>query len=234
MIKNFVKIAFRDLLKHKGLTLINISGLSIGLACFTLCLLYGLNEFNYDRFHTDSDRIFRVYRWSEAFKDITSEGDPYLPIPLGPALSADLPDIEAFVRIRGPWGDNFVDANGQISDQGVSFADPQFFEVFNFPLLYGDPKTALANLNNLVLTEKIALELFGESNPVGRTLKIRLAENFEPFVVTGVAKNIPSNSTIHFDIIGNFDRLRSLPRMERRWTNWNHSAYETYVKLRPG
>ncbi len=234
MLQNFFKIAFRDLLKQKGLTFINVLSLSIGLACFALFLLYALNEFTHDRFHAESERLYRVYRWTEQMSGEGTEGDPYLPIPLGPALKTDLPDVEQSVRLRGPWGENFVRINGTVTRLGVSFADPQFFDVFSFPLKYGSRATALQELNGLVLTEKTALQLFGESNPIGRTLEVKVADKFEPFTVAAVTENLPSNSTVQFDALGNFERLRSLPRMEKRWTSWNHSAYQTFVKLRSG
>jgi putative ABC transport system permease protein len=234
MLQNFLKIALRGLLKQKGLTFINILGLSIGLACFSLFLLYAINEFTHDRFHAESDRLFRVYRWTEDLSGRGTEGDPYLPIPLGPALKADLPDVEAFVRMRDAWGLDFVRANGVVSRQGVSFADPQFFDVFSFPFKYGSRATALEALNNVVLTEATALRLFGESNPLGRTLEIKNGEQFMPFTVSAVVEDLPSNSSVRFEVLGNFDRLRALPRMEKRWTSWNHSAYYTFVKLRLG
>jgi putative ABC transport system permease protein len=234
MLANYLKITLRDLLKQKGLTCINILGLSIGLACFSLFLLFAINEFTHDRFHADSDRLFRVYRWTEDLNGRGTEGDPYLPIPLGPALKADLPDVEEFVRMRDAWGRDFVRVNGVVSRQGISFADPQFFDVLSFPLKYGDRATALKELNSLVLTEETALRLFGESNPVGRTLEIKNGEQFVPFTVSAVAENLPSNSSVRFEILGNFDYLRALPRMEKRWTSWNHSAYYTFVKLRAG
>lgn len=234
MFANYLTVALRNLWKNKGIATINVLGLSIGLACFALFLLYALNEFTHDRFHADSDRLFRVYRWTEAMRGDGTEGDPYLPIPLGPALKADLPDVEQSVRMRGPWGENFVRINGTVSRLEVSFADPQFFDVFSFPLKYGSRATALQELNGLVLTEKTALQLFGEANPVGRVLEVKMGEQFEPFTVSAVAENLPSNSTIQFAALGNFDRLRSQPRMEKRWTSWNHSAYFTFVKLRPG
>jgi putative ABC transport system permease protein len=234
MIQNYLKLALRAILKQKSLSAINILGLSIGLACFVLFLLYALHEFNYDRFHADSDRLFRVYRWTEAMRGEGTEGDPYLPIPLGPALKTDLPDVENFTRMRSAWGRDFVRVNGTVSRQAICFADPQFFDVFTFSLKYGSPATALKALNSIVLTEKTALRLFGEANPVGRTLEVRQGEQFVPFVVSAVAEDLPSNSTVTFEVLGNFEALRSLPRMERRWTSWNHSAYFTFVKLRPG
>jgi putative ABC transport system permease protein len=234
MLKNFIKITLRDLWKQKGLTAINILGLSIGLGAFAMFLLYAVNEFNYDRFHADSERIFRVYRWSEAMRGDEAEGDPYLPIPLAPALAADFPDVEKAVRMRDAWGRDFVRANGVVSRQEISFADPDFFDVLTFPLKYGDPTTALTVLNSLVLTEETALRLFGESNPIGRILEVKNGETFVPFTISAVAEDLPSNSTVKFEVLGNFNVLRSLPRMEKRWTSWSHSAYFTFVKLRPG
>lgn len=233
MIQNFIKIAFRDLWKQKGLTAINILGLSIGLACFALFLLYTVNELNYDRFHADSERIYRVYRWSEAMRGENTEGDPYLPIPLAPALKSDFPDVEKAVRLRA-WGEDFIRANGMVTQMDVYFADPDFFDVLTFPIKYGNAATALTALNSLVLTEKTALKLFGESNPIGRVLEIKNGDQFVPFTVSAVAADLPSNSTITFQILGNFECLKNNPRMTKRWTNWNHSAYFTFVKLRPG
>ncbi|HLP95700.1 MAG TPA: ABC transporter permease [Saprospiraceae bacterium] len=233
MIQNFIKIAFRDLWKQKGLTAINILGLSIGLTCFALFLLYTVNELNYDRFHADSDRIYRVYRWTEVMRGETTEGDPYLPIPLAPALKADFPDVEKAVRLRA-WGEDFVRTNGMVTQMDIYFADPDFFEVLTFPIKYGNAATALTELNSLVLTEKTALKLFGESNPIGRVLEIKNGDQFIPFTVSAVAADLPSNSTITFQILGNFECLKNNPRMAKRWTNWNHSAYFTFVKLRPG
>ncbi|MBK7940136.1 MAG: ABC transporter permease [Lewinellaceae bacterium] len=234
MLKNFIKIAFRDLQKQKGLTAINILGLSIGLACFSLFLLYSVHEFNYDRFHADADRVFRVFRWTEAMRGEGSEGDPYLPIPLAPALEADFPDVEKAVRMRSGWGADFVRANGVVSKLEISFADPDFFDVLTFPLKYGSRATALKELNNIVLTEKTSLQIFGEANSIGRVLEIKNGEQFVPFTVSAVAEDLPSNSTVTFSALGNFEALRNLPRMEKRWTSWSHSAYFTFVKLREG
>lgn len=234
MLKSYLKIALRDLWKQKGLSFINVMSLSIGLACFMLLLLYAVNEFNYDRFHANNERIFRMYRWTEAMNDEGTEGDPYLPIPLGPALKADLPDVESFVRFREPWGENFVRVNGTVSRLGVCFADQQFFDVLTFPMEYGNKAQALSGLNDIVLTEATALKLFGESNPIGRVLEIKLEQEFEPFTVSAVAKNLPPNTSLQFEAMGNFEKLLSMPNMAERKNNWFHSAYYTFVKLREG
>ena len=234
MLQNYLKIAVRNLLRQKGLTLINVLGLSIGLACFSLFMLYAVNEFSFDRFHGKADRLYRMYRLSHPAKDLAAEGDTYLPMPLGPAMKADFPEVETFVRIREDWGENLVRVGNKVSRVEMCFADPQFFSVFDFPLLFGDSSSALSEQNSLVLTEKMALQLFGESNPVGRMLEIKDGEGFVPFTVTGVARNIPVNSTIAFDLLGNFQYWENRPANAPRRNSWNHSAYQTYVQLRPG
>jgi putative ABC transport system permease protein len=234
MIKHYLKVAFRNLSKQKGLTFINILGLSTGLACFTLFLLYAVNEFNYDRFHQKADNIYRVYRWSAPMSGFSGGGDVHLPMPVGPALKEDIPDVENFVRLRDPWGVNFVKINNEVSGHEISFADPQFFTVFSFKLKSGDPATALKGLKNVVLSSEKAKQLFGKENPVGRVIEIKLDEGYEPFVITGVAEKIPSNSSISFDILANFEYIGTTPNGKRSVGNWNRSAYYTYVQLEPG
>src|SRR5882672_3105159 len=137
MIKHYIKIAIRNLGRQKILSLINILGLSIGLACFSLFLLYAVNEFSSDRFHKNSANIYRIYRWTEAMNGSEAEGDVYLPSPLGPAIKQDLPDVEDYVRFREGWGESFVRVDGEVRRAPVTYADPSIFSVFTFPLKYG-------------------------------------------------------------------------------------------------
>src|SRR5215203_6434915 len=108
MIKHYFKIALRNLLRQKGLTFINILGLSVGLACFSLFLLYAVNGFSFDRFHENAKNIYRVYRWTEAMQGDPASGDIYLPMPLAPAMKQDLPDVQNFVRLQEAWGESYV------------------------------------------------------------------------------------------------------------------------------
>ncbi len=236
MFQNYLKIALRNLFKQKGLTAINVLGLSIGLATFSLFLLYAVNEFSYDRFHEKADSIYRVIKWREKGFAGREEagGDPYMPMPLGPALKADLPDVAQFVRLREASGENFVRANGEVSRAGVHFADPAFFEVFSFKIKYGSLASALKERYNVVLTEKMAQRLFGESNPTGKTLEIKLEDKFESYTVSAVVENLPPNSSIQFDIVGNFERLYATEYGEQSLTNWQRNTLQTYVLLRPG
>ncbi len=231
MIKHYFKIAFRNFAKQKALTGINIIGLSIGLACFTLFLIYAVNEFTFDRFHKNADNIFRVYRWTEAMSGEKASADISLPMPLGPALKQDIPDVKEYVRFKQSWGDNFVRANGRISSVGICFADPQFFKMFSFEIVSGN-KNPLNDERSIVLNEKTSKQLFGSADPLGKTLEIKMGEKFEPFTVSAVVVP-PPNSTIQFDILGSFTFYESSE--DGKWAagSWQRSAFQTYVQLQP-
>src|SRR5689334_20721512 len=150
MIKHYFKIALRNLGRQKILSFINISGLSIGLACFSLFLLYAVNEFSFDRFHKNADNIYRVYRWSEAMEGREASGDVYMPSPLGPAMKADLPDVKDYVRLYDGWRESFIKIDGNVKGGRLSYTDPSIFAVFSFPLIYGESQSALKDLQNVV------------------------------------------------------------------------------------
>ncbi|MBC7947105.1 MAG: ABC transporter permease [Chitinophagaceae bacterium] len=234
MIRHYLKIAIRNLSRQKVLSLINILGLSIGLACFALFLLYAVNEFSFDRFNKNADDIYRVYRWSEGLKGEESSGDVYMPSPLGAALKNDLPDVVNYVRLRDAWNESFVRIDGNTRSASVSYADPSLFSIFTLPLLYGTPTNALKEFQNIVITQSKAKQLFGSENVVGRTIEIRMEDDYVPFVVSAVAKDIPANSSIRFDLLGNFDFMETTGSAKRGVNNWNRSSYITYVQLREG
>lgn len=234
MIKHYFKIALRNLGHQKILSFINISGLSIGLACFILFLLYAVNEFNFDRFHSNANDIYRMYRWSETMNGEDASGDVHMPSPLGPSLQQDFPEIANYTRLREGWGESFIRSENNVSRMNVSYADPQFFEMFSFPFLYGDKKTALKELQSIVVTKDIAKQLFGTYNVVGRTIEIKVEDAFVPFTVTAIAENIPANSSIQFKLMGNFSYTETTKSGKRGINNWNRSAYLTFVQLRPG
>src|SRR5580765_5126884 len=121
MLLHYLKIAVRNLAKQKGLALINILGLSVGLACFILFLLYTVNEFTFDSFHVNKENIFRVYRWSEASGLEAANGSPYMPIPLGPAMKEEFPDVLQYVRFKEAWGDDFTKANNSVVPIPVTY-----------------------------------------------------------------------------------------------------------------
>jgi len=234
MISHYFKIALRNLVKQKGLAFINVFGLSVGLACFTLFLLYAVNEFSFDRFHKNNNNIYRVYLHMDPIHGDEERGSSYLPIPLGPALKQDFPEVENYVRFKDTREPSFVRADNKVSRIPISFADPKFFSVFSFRTIYGDGQTALNNPSNIVITREKAMQLFGEPNVVGKTVEIKVDEKFDPFTITAVTENVPANSTIVYDILGSFDYYTNTPGGKRGVDNWHRSGYQTYVQLRPG
>jgi putative ABC transport system permease protein len=234
MIKHYFKIALRNLGRQKILSFINISGLSIGLACFSMFLLYSVNEFSFDRFHKEADNIYRVYRYSVAMNGEEERSDPFLPSPLGPAIKADIPEVKEFVRFRDSWGESFIKVDGEVRRMNICYADPSIFSVFTFPLKYGTANGALKELQNIVVTSEKAKELFGTDNVIGRTIEIKIDEGFVPFTVSAVAENIPANSSLRFDLLGNFSYMETTSSGKGGVNNWNRSSYQTFVKLQPG
>ena len=226
MLKNYFTVALRHLCRHRIYTLINVSGLAIGIGFCILTFLFVYNEWTYDTFHINADRIFRVYR-----VDVEHDGRLGSPvdvrIPMGPTLKGMFPDIEAFVRFTGGRNAHFR-LNGKVFS-GVHYnADPEIFDVFDFPLKLGDPKTALNGLNSIVLSATMAQRFFGDANPIGSVLT-QATRDPEDFVVTGVFEPLPANSSVQFDFLCSHKReLRSYPD----GYTWNrYSITETYILL---
>src|SRR5215467_8824363 len=233
MFKNYFKTAWRNLSKQKGLAFINIFGLSAGLACFGLFMLYAVNEFSFDRFHKNADSIYRVYLHVEARGDHPATDMTYQPMPLGPALKQDLPDVDKATRLAIGWG-RFAKADEKVSFETIAFADPSFFSMFSFKMKSGDAATALRDPHSIVLSEATAKKLFGKKDPIGKTIQIKMYDDFDPFVVTAVAENPPANSTIQFEMLGNFEYLTSRKEEAKNVNNWHRFGYQTFIQLKPG
>lgn len=222
MFRNNLRVALRNLLKHKGFSAINIVGLALGLTAGFFVLIFIRDERSYDRFHEKADRIYRVAQNIH----IENRVDSALPVPpiLAAALSEDFPEIEATARIARVGGivkyadQRFVSAN-------VYAADADFFKVFSFRLANGDPKKALAEPNRVILTRSAARKIFGGDDPMGRTLAIRE----DAFTVTGIAEDCPRNSHFHFEFLTS---ISTYP--ESRTTGWFQGFCATYVVLKKG
>ncbi|MEX1055931.1 MAG: ABC transporter permease, partial [Rhodothermales bacterium] len=176
MLRNYLLVALRNLRKYKLYASINVVGLALGLAFCTLIFLYVRDEMTYDLFHERADRIHRVYRASYNPDGSSEQNDPWLPMPLGPAMKADLPEVDEYVRLS--QNRRFVRSEGEAMEEELLFADPSFFRVFSFSLRSGDPEAALADPGSVVLTEAAARKYFGDQDPVGRLLAIRLDDAF--------------------------------------------------------
>ncbi len=232
MIKNYFKLAFRNLLQQKVLASINIVGLSIGLACFILFLLYAVNQLSFDKFHKNAANIFRVIEWYSGFPGREPGGEAFGGTPLGPAIKQDFPDVENFVRIQTGFEEKLIKANNKVTRSKLSFADQQIFSVFSFKIIEGNIE-ALKDPRKVVLTKQKALQLFGKTNIVGQRLDIKPEETFEPFTVGAVVDDIPLNSSIQFNILGSYEYLMASNMGKESLNNWHMSiGSETYVQLR--
>jgi putative ABC transport system permease protein len=237
MIRNYLKIAIRNLRKQVAISSINILGLSIGIACFMLIILFAAGEFSFDRFHKNAPDIYRLYTWNQPLNGRAAIGwtDYYGAVPIGEAMRQSFKDVVDYTRLQLPWGDNLVRVGNNVHRAKVSYADPAFFSIFTFPLKYGNTGTALRNLNDIVLTESRARELFGTDNAVGKTIEISIGTAFIPFKVAAVAKDIPANSTVRFDLMGNYGFAQNTNEHQFLiGSNWHPIARQTYVQLRPG
>jgi putative ABC transport system permease protein len=222
MIRNYLKIAWRNLMLRKAFTAINILGLSIGLATCLLIVLFIQHELSYDSYHANANRIFRItIAGSISGKEIKTAP---MSAPAGPILAREIPGVEATTRLYQE-GTFIVKHNTEsFKEEKVIFPDSNFFEVFSIPLLKGNPKTVLREPKTVVLTETIAEKYFGNSDPIGKTLKLG---NRGDFRITGVCEDVPSNTHCHYNI---FASLNGIKLGEK----WLASGAYTYVMLREG
>lgn len=204
MLRSYLTVALRTLRRNLGYTAINLVGLAVGLAACILIGLYARFELSYDTFHEKSDRIYRVDEVTERFPD----GNPYLEMETGPALTRAIPDIEHAVRFL-PDGPAWMQGGDDVAEKlsGV-YAGPAFFEIFSFDLVAGTDSTALRRPNTIVLTESLATRLFGREEPVGKTVTIEIGGTTVPVEVTGVAEDVPANSHLTFDYLLSLETLR--------------------------
>ena len=231
MLKNYIKIAFRNLKKQKLYSFINIAGLAIGIAFCFLVLLFINDELKYDAFHENKENIYRLYR-EPLVVDQPYDLDIYTPMPLGKAMLNDIPEVENFTRLA-PLGSMVIRDNGQLIEQdGFAFADPNIFEMFTFSFKYGEPTSALSNPNTVVIDEHMAKKYFSDANPIGNFLDIRIDGEFKKMEVTGVIENIPDNSSFRFNVLFSVQTiLNNFENYARVADRWNASRSPTFVQL---
>jgi putative ABC transport system permease protein len=231
MIINYFKIAFRNLGRHKLLSIVNIAGLAIGLACVILILLFVKDEWSFDKFHKNGKNIFRlVQTTTDTLGKERRSGNTGMPH--GPVFTAEIPEIESFCRMNG-WGMSTKKGNeGMKSD--VLFADNSIFKIFSIEVIKGDTAKMLKERNSVVLSEDAVLKYFGKEDPMGKTVEIEVAETPEPFVVTGVVKTSPVNSSIQFDMLIPFEQqFPTDPAvLNQRMSNWYNLYLNTFFLLR--
>jgi putative ABC transport system permease protein len=227
MFKNYLKTAVRNLWRTKTFSFINVVGLAVGMAVSFLILLLVFNELTYDRFHENSENIYRI-----ATK-IDAEGRklhvPNVPAPFGLKLKELYPEIAAVARLRGSSTRTVSIDDKLFEENKVYYADPGLFKVFTIDLVRGDPRSALEAPFSLVLTEELAEKYFGESDPLGRTLRFLNEE--DPYTITGIARRMPENSHFKFTMLGSLSSMEKLRRDLHTWMGFN---YYTYLEIQGG
>jgi len=235
MIKNYLKIAYRNLVKYKFISFINIFGLTVGLACCMLILTYILNELSYDKYQPNADRVYRVTRTflNPETKAVSLTLSTIAP-PFAPLLKNDFGEIEDLTRTISNGTTPMKYEEKMFNEDNVMFADDHFFNFFKADVVKGDPKRALADPYTVMMTEEIAKKYFGNDEPMNKMIRINLGNYFD-FKVTGVYKTFPSNTHFHPDIMLSFNTLNDtlVYGAENLRTNWGNNSFFTYIRL-PG
>jgi putative ABC transport system permease protein len=230
MLKNYFKTAFRNISRNRVYSVINIVGLSLGLACAMLIILYVKDEVSYDRFHRNLNNIYRLVAKGEM---ASPDGNQVRQMGItgyvqGPKFTAATPEILSFVRLMHRTWD--IKTENEVQSQSILIADSNFFSVFSFPLLEGNPKTALLSPDGVVITEDIAKRQFGTMDALGKIIVLKRDDQFMPFKISGVAKRCPQNSSIQFEIVA---PLKVPAGAEQSEYAWGQFMLETYVVLAP-
>jgi len=223
MLRNYLKIAWRNLLKNKAFSFINILGLSIGIAVCFIIMLFVYDELSYDRFNKNADRIVRVVFNASINGGKISESNVMPPV--AQALKNDYAEVEEATRLKQDGRPKITFEHKIFKEASAAFVDPNFFKVFSFTFLKGDATTALLRPNTLVITSEVAQRWFGNDAPLGKTIDY----NGTRFTVTGVMEKNPANAHFHFDMFGSMESID-----QARSNSWMESNFFTYVLLKPG
>lgn len=223
MLSNYLKMAYRNLMRHKVFSLINVSGLALGMTCSILILLWVQDELSYDRFHDKIEELFLVMRTEHypGADDLTVAAQSGR---LAPALEQHMPEVEHAVRVSWEqevlftYGDKALKVKGQ-------YADPEFFEVFSFPLLQGNAAQVLQQPKSVVISDSMALKFFGTTNVAGKILKLN---NSESYKITGVMRQVPANSSLQFDFVMPFEDYL----VKNEWLKeWGNNGILTFIQV---
>ena len=226
MLKNYVITAWRYLTRHKAYSIINIAGLSMGLACAMLILLYVKDEVSFDKFHKNVNSVYRIVTQSKfggAYHKDSNTG--FLQ---GPRFAKNVPGIQSFVRVQS--GAEDIKNGQEIQSQDLLYVDSSFFSVFSFPLLSGNAATCLSEPHSIVLSEDAATKQFGKTDVVGKTMMLKEDSIFVPYKVTAVAKRCPQNSSIQFAVLLPFKESETDAKNNDNWFNF---FLNTFVVLNP-
>lgn len=226
MIKNYFKTAWRNLMKHKTFSFINIAGLSIGIAICFIIMMYVQNELSFDRFNKNADRIVRIVFKAEINGGKIFEANVMPPV--AEAMKNDYPEVQDATRLQVAGAPKITYKDKGFKDDEMAFVDPNFFSIFTLPLIEGDAKTALQQPNTLIISKALAKKYFGDEDALGKTLVFPDNKNAS-FKVTGVIDKVPANSHFHFDLFASM-----LSNDSAKSDSWMGSNFFTYLLLKKG
>lgn len=239
MIKNYFKIAWRNLRQHPGYSTINIAGLAVGMACCLLIGLYVWHEWSYDRFHSKSDRIYRLNYENRIGMDLAPpSADEYKAwgsAAIAPLMEQEFPEVEHAVRLSGRHQILLSRGDESYQEERYFFADPAFFDVFSFPLVQGDPATVLQQPNSLVLTESAANRYFKDRSALGKSLKLGSGASARTLTVTGIMEDPPTNTHLDFNMLLSMSTFENDVRANDqayKFDNWGYIDFFTYVLIK--
>ena len=228
MIRNYLKIAFRNMAKYKFISFINLFGLTVGLTCCLLILTYIVHELSYDKYNTKADRIYRVTRSFNNAEGVINLHLGAVAPPFGPLLQNEFPDIEKVTRLLLIGNVPMRYEDKVFNEKDVFYADGNFFSLFDVPLLEGSPQTALSEPFSVLLTEEVAKKYFGDKDPMNKMIRLNNQFNFK---VTGIFRPLPDNAHLHPQMMLSFSTLKdsAIYGEHNLLTNWGNNAFYTYL-----
>jgi putative ABC transport system permease protein len=224
MIRNYLKIAWRNLWKGRVFNLLNIIGLSVAVACCTLLFLTVYYEYSYDNFHEKRNEIYQVYNVTNRSQGV--EKSSSMAIPFAPSIKAEYPAVKHATRSAGSGA--IVRYGNKQLEQNIHFADPDFLQMFTFPLAEGNSATAMSQLNNVLLTESAAKALFGDEPALNKSITLNIANVEKPFIVSGIIKDYPENSSFDFDMLLRFEHI---PYYQENISTWDNRTHLVFIEL---
>lgn len=225
MFKNYFKIAWRNLMKHKTFSFINIAGLSIGIAVSFIILMYVQDELSYDKYNKRADNIARIIFQADINGGKINEG--IVMAPVAQTMKKDFPEVQDATRMVNYGTSKITYKDKSFKDDRFALVDANFFNIFTLPMIEGDAKTALQQPHTVVITKSTAKKYFGREVAIGKTLSLN--NNTEVYKVTGVIDNIPANSHFHFDMFGSMVGWE-----QAKSDSWMSGNFYTYLLLKPG
>ena len=227
MIRNYFLTAWRNLVKNKLNATVNILGLTVAFACCILLFLTVYREFSYDDFQQNRDRLYKVYGMS--FDPTGDERWDDMSYPIGPAIKTEVPGVAKLSSIMN--GGSGIRYRSKEINKGISLVDNDFFSMFSFPILSGEKVAPLADPGNVVINESVATALFGKEFPVGKMVGVKITGEWKELMVSAVIADMPSNSSIRYNILARIELNRNYPELKN---NWDAQHHPVYVQAAPG